>query len=108
SRKAERRIVLEGFATGTFPVLVANRVLDEGVDVPAAKVAVVIGGQASTRQAKQRLGRILRRCGAARAVLYEIVCQDTNEEERSRQRRRSDAYDRVRRKMPVRQLHAAQ
>ena len=98
SRKAERRTVLEGFAAGTFPVLVANQVLDEGVDVPEAKVAVVIGGQASTRQAKQRLGRILRRSGTARAVLYEIVCQDTNEEERSRKRRRSDAYVGVKRK----------
>ncbi|MDB5171629.1 MAG: hypothetical protein JWN51_402 [Phycisphaerales bacterium] len=98
SRKKERRAVLEGFAEGSFPVLVANRVLDEGVDVPEAKVAVVIGGQASTRQAKQRLGRILRKSGPARATLYEVVCQDTNEEERSRQRRRSDAYDRIKRR----------
>jgi superfamily II DNA or RNA helicase len=99
SRKKERRNVLEGFASGTFPVLVANRVLDEGVDVPAAKVAVVLGGQASTRQAKQRLGRILRKSGAAKAVLYEVVCQDTNDEERSRKRRRSDAFKSVRRKI---------
>jgi superfamily II DNA or RNA helicase len=98
SRKRERREVLEGFATGRFPVLVANQVLDEGVDVPAAKVAVVIGGMASTRQAKQRLGRILRRSGDARATLYEIVCQGTNDEARSRKRRRSDAYARVRRR----------
>jgi len=96
SRKRERLAVLEGFASGRFPVLVANQVLDEGVDVPEAKVAIVIGGQASTRQAKQRLGRILRRTGAARATLYEVVCQDTNEEERSRRRRRSDAYERTR------------
>jgi superfamily II DNA or RNA helicase len=97
SRKKERRTVLEGFAAGTFPVLVANRVLDEGVDVPAAKVAVVRGGLSSTRQAKQRLGRILRKSGASKAVLYEVVCQDTNDEERSRKRRRSDAYDKVKR-----------
>jgi superfamily II DNA or RNA helicase len=98
SRKKERRTVLEGFSAGTFPVLVANRVLDEGVDVPAAKVAVVLGGQASTRQAKQRLGRVLRKSGPSRAVLYEVVCQDTNDEERSRKRRRSDAYTHVRRR----------
>ena len=99
SRKKERREVLEGLASGRFPVLVANQVLDEGVDVPEAKLAVVIGGQASTRQAKQRLGRILRRTGDARATLYEIVCQDTNEEERSRARRRSDAYEGVKRRV---------
>ncbi len=80
---------------GQFPVLVANRVLDEGIDVPEAKVAVVIGGQGSTRQAKQRLGRVLRRSGNARAVLYEVVCEDTKEVQRSRQRRKSDAYQRT-------------
>jgi superfamily II DNA or RNA helicase len=92
SRNKERMEVLEGFAASRFPVLVANQVLDEGVDVPAAKVAVVIGGMGSTRQAKQRLGRILRRVGDARATLYEIVCEGTNDVERSRKRRRSDAY----------------
>jgi superfamily II DNA or RNA helicase len=98
SRKAERREVLEGFAANRFPAIVANQVLDEGVDVPAAKVAVVIGGMASTRQAKQRLGRILRRNGELRATLYEIVCEGTNDVERSRKRRRNDAYVKVKRK----------
>ena len=95
TRKRERLAVLEGFEKGLFEVLVANRVLDEGVDVPEAKVAVVIGGQASTRQAKQRLGRILRRSGNARAVLYEVVCENTKEVHRSRKRRKSDAYERT-------------
>ena len=95
TRKHERLAVLEGLAKGDFEVLIANRVLDEGVDVPEAKVAVVIGGQSSTRQAKQRLGRILRRTGEARATLYEVVCENTREVERSRQRRRSDAYERT-------------
>lgn len=91
-KKQERLEVLQGLADGTYPAIVANQVLDEGVDVPEAKVAVVIGGSGSTKQAKQRLGRILRRSGNARATLYEVVCADTNEEQRSRQRRNSDAY----------------
>jgi superfamily II DNA or RNA helicase len=93
--KRERLIVLDGFANGRFEVIVANRVLDEGVDVPEAKVAVVIGGQGSTRQAKQRLGRILRKSGTARATLYEVICEDTKEVHRSRKRRKSDAYERT-------------
>lgn len=91
-RKKERLDVLRGLEDGTYPALVANRVLDEGVDLPEVKVAVVIGGTSSSRQAKQRLGRVLRRSGNARAVLYEIVTADTKEEERSRRRRQSDAY----------------
>lgn len=90
--KKERLDILNGLADGTYPALVANQVLDEGVDVPAVKVAIVIGGSSSTRQAKQRLGRILRKSGNARATLYEVVCQDTGEANRSRQRRKSDAY----------------
>lgn len=95
--RKERFDILEGFESGRYPAIVANQVLDEGVDVPEAKVAVVIGGHASTRQAKQRLGRILRRSGSEKATLYEVVCAETNEEERSRKRRSSDAYAHTRR-----------
>jgi superfamily II DNA or RNA helicase len=90
--KKERLEILEGLRGGVYPALVANRVLDEGVDVPEVKVAVVIGGTASTRQAKQRLGRVLRKAGNAQAILYEVVCAATKEEHRSRRRRESDAY----------------
>jgi superfamily II DNA or RNA helicase len=90
--KKERLEILQGLAEGSYPALVANQVLDEGVDLPAVKVAVVIGGTSSSRQAKQRLGRILRKSGNSRAVLYEIVSADTAEEHRSRRRRTSDAY----------------
>ena len=90
--KAERFEVLTGLQAGTYPALVCNQVLDEGVDLPEVKVAVVIGGMASTKQARQRLGRILRKSGNARAMLYEVVCADTNESKRSRQRRDHESY----------------
>ena len=48
------------------------------------------------RQAKKRLGRVLRKTGNARAVLYEVVSAGTKEEQRSRTRRQSDAYENVR------------
>lgn len=95
--KRERQAILEGFEARRFRAIVANQVLDEGIDVPAAKVAVVLGGFSSPRQAKQRLGRILRKTGQITAVLYEVVCQETREELKSRTRRRSDAFDGTRR-----------
>lgn len=99
--KRERLDILTGLQEGVYPALVANQVLDEGVDLPEVKVAVVIGGMASTKQAKQRLGRILRKSGNTRAVLYEVVCTDTNEERRSRLRRASDAYEGTRHRRPL-------
>lgn len=92
-RKRERQDILSGLADGTYPAVVANRVLDEGVDLPAVKVAIVIGGSSSTRQLRQRLGRILRKQGGQRATLYEVVCASTTEEGRSRRRRAADAFE---------------
>lgn len=91
--KKERREYLQGFATGRYPALIANRVLDEGVDLPQVKTAIVLGGMSSGRQAIQRLGRVLRRTDEGRrATLYEIVTEGTKEVMRSRDRRRNDAY----------------
>jgi len=96
--KKERREILSGFKDGIYPVIVANEVLDEGVDIPEVKIAIVLGGQGSVRQAKQRLGRILRKSGNKKGILYEVVCAETGEEKRSRNRRKSDAYKGTRHK----------
>jgi superfamily II DNA or RNA helicase len=90
--KRERLDALQGLEQGRYPAVVANRVLDEGVDLPDVKVAIVIGGSSSPRQATQRLGRILRRSRYGRGTLYEIVTRETRDVIRSRRRRASDAY----------------
>jgi superfamily II DNA or RNA helicase len=56
----ERRIRLALFRRGDVEVVVAPRVLDEGVDVPDADVAVVLATFRTRRQLVQRLGRVLR------------------------------------------------
>ncbi|WP_049919972.1 DEAD/DEAH box helicase family protein [Halobiforma nitratireducens] len=88
---AERREVLERFREGTYSRIATSNVLDEGVDVPDASVAVVLSGSASEREFTQRLGRILRpKEDGRRALLYEVVTADTSEE-RAAKRRRSDS-----------------
>lgn len=88
----ERKALLDGFADGTLPVLATSRVLDEGVDLPAADVAIVLSGTATVRQHVQRLGRILRPREGKQAVLYELVVAGTVEEAASARRRDHDAY----------------
>ncbi|MEM6792646.1 MAG: DEAD/DEAH box helicase family protein [Acidobacteriota bacterium] len=90
----ERHDVLSGFNEGRFPFLVTSRVLNEGVDVPAASVGVVLSGSGSVREHVQRLGRILRRAEGKQAVLYEVVAEDTAEEYVSERRRQHGAYQR--------------
>jgi superfamily II DNA or RNA helicase len=83
----ERHDILQRFRSGEYPVVVASRVLNEGIDVPDASVAVVLSGTGSRREYVQRLGRILRRREGKRAVLYEVVAEATSEEQVSRRRR---------------------
>lgn len=83
----ERHDTLTRFREGTYPVLVTSKVLNEGVDVPEAKIAVVLSGTGSSREYVQRLGRILRRGEGKLALLYEVIAEDTSEEGVSRRRR---------------------
>lgn len=89
----ERHHILTQFKQGIYPTIVVANVLDEGVDVPDASVAILLAGTGSTRQFIQRLGRVLRRGGSAnkRAILYEIVAAETVEESTSRRRRSSSS-----------------
>ncbi|HXJ83714.1 MAG TPA: helicase-related protein [Candidatus Methylomirabilis sp.] len=68
--------------------LVSARVLNEGLDVPDADVAVVVGGTLGERAHVQRVGRLLRPCAGKRAIVYELVTRDTIEVSQALRRRR--------------------
>ena len=95
TRPAERRMLLERFATGEARVLVTAKVLNEGVDVPEANVGVVLSGSGSVREHVQRLGRILRKRPDKRAVLYEVYTDVAAEAGISDRRRQHAAYARA-------------
>jgi superfamily II DNA or RNA helicase len=82
----ERQAILDHFRARRYTKLVTGRVLNEGVDVPDANVAIVVSGSSATREYIQRLGRVLRPKPRS-AVLYEIISRRTVEG-RSAQRRR--------------------
>jgi len=84
----ERERILRRFRDGDYSRIVAANVLDEGVDVPAANVGVLLAGSGSKREFTQRLGRLLRPTDDGdRAILYELVSAETAEERVARRRR---------------------
>ncbi len=85
--RKERTRVLERFAAGDLNVIVSAQVLDEGLDVPAAEVAIVVGGSASPRRHVQRIGRVLRPAPGKRARVYELTVADSAEVMQVRRRR---------------------
>ena len=76
-----RAEILELFAAGGLDVLAAPRVLDEGVDIPAADLGVIIGASRSRRQMVQRMGRVLRKKADGRRARFVVVfVEDTVED----------------------------
>jgi superfamily II DNA or RNA helicase len=93
TKTKERREILKAFNRGDYLALVASKVLNEGVNIPEANVAVVLSGSGTIREHVQRLGRILRRREGKRATLYEVISKDTMEERVSKRRRKHEAYE---------------
>jgi RNA polymerase primary sigma factor len=69
----DRRESLRRFAAGELDVIAAPRVLDEGIDVPAADLAVIVGASHSRRQMVQRMGRVLRRKPDRRRARFAVL-----------------------------------
>lgn len=71
---SERKEVFAAFEDGKHELVAAPRLLDEGVDVPSADLAIVLASSRSRRQMVQRMGRVVRKKPDGRlarlAVLY--------------------------------------
>ena len=76
---SERHAVLAAMRDGTIRAVATVQVLDEGWDVPNAKLGIVLGDstRGGVRQHTQRLGRLLRRQGDQVASLFEVVAAGT-------------------------------
>jgi len=71
---SEREYILRKFAEGEYQVLVAMKCLDEGVDVPPAKIAILMASSGNPREYIQRIGRVIRRYpNKSEATIYDII-----------------------------------
>ncbi|MFH1971021.1 MAG: DEAD/DEAH box helicase family protein [Patescibacteria group bacterium] len=71
---SERDFLLKNFEEGTYDILVAMRCLDEGVDVPPARTAIILASSGNPKEYIQRRGRILRKHPEKnRAVIYDLI-----------------------------------
>ena len=69
------------FKSGDLSVIVAPQVLDEGVDVPEADLAIIIATSQERRQMIQRMGRVLRKKKDRRRARFAILfVQGTSED----------------------------
>lgn len=73
-----REDLLTRFGDGEYEALTAMRCLDEGVDVPATRTAILMANTGNPMQFIQRRGRVLRHApGKDRAVIYDMIVVPT-------------------------------
>jgi superfamily II DNA or RNA helicase len=96
--REERDAILTAFRDRRVRAIASARVLNEGVDVPEANVAIIVAGALGAREHVQRIGRILRPQSGKRAIAYELVTMDTIDEARTRARGRRLAAGRAARR----------
>lgn len=71
---SERDYILKNFKEGLYQVLTSMKCLDEGVDIPSAKIAVIMASSTNPREFIQRRGRILRRAeGKNISYIFDII-----------------------------------
>jgi superfamily II DNA or RNA helicase len=72
--KTEREYVIEEFKNHTFQVLVAIKCLDEGIDIPSARRAIIMASSTNPREFIQRVGRVIRTAeGKELATIYDLI-----------------------------------
>ena len=77
---SDRQRILRQFAKGDIQVIVAIKCLDEGVDVPATKIAFLLASTSNPREFVQRRGRVLRLAdGKDKAILYDFIVTPRSE-----------------------------
>ena len=70
----ERETLQKQLDSGELQGLVAIRCLDEGVDIPSVRTAVILASSRNPRQFIQRRGRILRQApGKTSAEIYDMI-----------------------------------
>jgi len=79
----ERLDILDRFREGKVRAIVSARVLNEGIDVPDARVAIIVAGVHGAREHVQRIGRVLRPAPGKRAQVFELVTSATSDQRRA-------------------------
>lgn len=71
---SERDWILKSFEKNEIQVLIAMKCLDEGVDIPSAKIGLILASTTNPREFIQRRGRLLRRApGKEVATIFDMI-----------------------------------
>jgi superfamily II DNA or RNA helicase len=90
--RGKRKFLMSAFKDKTINALIAMKVLDEGIDVPACQTAYILASTKNPRQYVQRRGRILRKSENKHlSIIYDFVVLPANDSSASKKLKLSEA-----------------
>lgn len=82
----ERQNIIKKFKNGICQMLLGLKCLDEGIDIPNARIAILLASSTNPREYIQRVGRVIRQSpNKDISIIYDIIVAPNDGSESSRQ-----------------------
>lgn len=82
----EREKIIRNFKDGTCQMLLGLKCLDEGIDIPNARIAILLASSTNPREYIQRVGRVIRQNpNKDISIIYDLIVAPNDGSESSRQ-----------------------
>ncbi|MDE5617254.1 MAG: DEAD/DEAH box helicase family protein [Ureaplasma sp.] len=74
SINTERQAIISQFKSGDIQVLLGIKCLDEGIDIPNARIAILMASSINPREYVQRVGRVIRQSfNKLESIIYDMI-----------------------------------
>ena len=82
----ERQNIIRNFKEGNCQMLLGLKCLDEGIDIPNARIAILLASSTNPREYIQRVGRVIRQSpNKDISIIYDLIVSPNDGSESSRQ-----------------------
>lgn len=77
--ETERQAIIEQFKSHQIQVVLGIKCLDEGIDIPNARIAILMASSTNPREFVQRVGRVIRQApNKATSIIYDFIVVPDN------------------------------
>lgn len=77
---SERENIIKQFSDNKFSILLGIKCLDEGIDIPSARIALLLSNSINPREYVQRIGRVIRYAPNKKdSIIYDFIVWTDNE-----------------------------
>lgn len=81
----ERQNIIKNFKEGSCQMLLGLKCLDEGIDIPNARIAIILASSTNPREYIQRVGRVIRQSpNKDISIIYDVIVSPNDGSESSR------------------------